>query len=201
MKSLTPKPLTPLQRRLARALLALALSGACAAEAQLFREPARGEAVERQLPGEIKPSQWVHDPTVVNTQAGDRFRYQEVAAEKLETVKLTGLVPPIRFEVGVAQVPDATVLELRQILDKMRDRRNVRLHLVGHADTQPLSPALAAVFGDNEGLSRERAGEVAELLKGNLALPAEAISYEWAGDQQPVASNETEVGRAQNRRV
>ncbi len=126
---------------------------------------------------------------------------QEVAAEKLETVKLTGLVPPIRFEVGVAEVPDATVLELRRILDKMRDRRNVRLHLVGHADTQPLSPALAAVFGDNEGLSRERAGEVAELLKGTLALPAEAISYEWAGDQQPVASNETEAGRAQNRRV
>ena len=93
------------------------------------------------------------------------------------------------------------MLELRRILDKMRDRRNVRLHLVGHADTQPLSPALAAVFGDNEGLSRERAGEVAELLKGTLALPAEAISYEWAGDQQPVASNETEAGRAQNRRV
>ena len=79
------------------------------------------------------------------------------------------------------------------VLDGMRDRRNVRLHLVGHADTQPLSPALAAVFGDNEGLSRERAGEVAELLKGHSALPAEAISYEWAGDQQPVASNETQA--------
>ena len=57
------------------------------------------------------------------------------------------------------------------------------------------------MFGDNEGLSRERAGEVAELLKGTLGLPAEAISYEWAGDRQPVASNETEAGRAQNRRV
>ncbi len=171
MKSSTPKGLTPLQRRVARALLALALSAACAAEAQLFREPARGEAVERQLPGEIKPSQWVHDPTVVNTQAGDRFEAQEVAAEKPETVKLTNLVPPIRFEVGVAKIPDATVLELRRILDTMRDRRNVRLHLVGHADTQPLSPALAAVFGDNEGLSRERAGEVAELLKATLGLP------------------------------
>ena len=77
----------------------------------------------------------------------------------------------------------------------------MRLHLVGHADTQPLSPALAAVFGDNEGLSRERAGEVAELLQRTLELPAEAISYEWAGDTQPVASNATEAGRAQNRRV
>ena len=32
-------------------------------------------------------------------------------------------------------------------------------------------------------------------------LPAEGVSYAWAGDQQPVASNATEAGRAQNRRV
>jgi len=53
------KPLTPLQRRLARGLLALplALGVACAAQAQLFRESSRGEAVERHLPGEIKPAQ------------------------------------------------------------------------------------------------------------------------------------------------
>ena len=105
--------------------------------------------------------------------AGDRFEVREVAAEELETVKLTNLVPPIRFESGVAEIPDSTVAELREILEGMRDRRNVRLHLVGHADTQPLSPALAAVFGDNEGLSRERAGEVAELLQRTLLLPAE----------------------------
>ena len=194
------KPLERMMMRIPCALLGAVLASA-AADAQLLREPSRGEAVERHLPGDRTFTQWVHDPSLVNTQAGDRFETQEVAAEQLETVKLTNLVPPIRFEVGVAEIPDATVLELRRILDGMRDRRNVRLHLVGHADTQPLSPALAAVFGDNEGLSRERAGEVAELLQGTLGLPAEAISYEWAGDQQPVASNETEAGRAQNRRV
>ena len=72
---------------------------------------------------------------------------------------------------------------------------------VGHADSQRLSPALAEVFGDNAGLSRERAGEVAEHFKRALGLPPEAITYEWAGDAQPIASNETEEGRAQNRRV
>jgi flagellar motor protein MotB len=182
------------------ALLAAVLASP-AADAQLLRDPSRGEAVERHLPGDRTFTQWVHDPNAVNTMAGDRLEQREVAAEGLTTVKLTNLVPPIRFEVGVAEVPDATVLELRRILDGMRGRRNVRLHLVGHADTQPLSPALAAVFGDNEGLSRERAGEVAELLQATLGLPAEGVSYAWAGDQQPVASNETAAGRAQNRRV
>ena len=35
----------------------------------------------------------------------------------------------------------------------------------------------------------------------SLTLPPEAISFEWAGDTRPVASNATEEGRAQNRRV
>jgi flagellar motor protein MotB len=182
-------------------LLAFALLISTGTHAQFFREPARGEAVERHLPGDLTPTPWVHDPAVLGTEAGDRIEVQEVAAEELNTVKLANVVPPIRFASGVAEIPDSTVAELRKILDSMRDRRNVRLHLLGHADTQPLGPALAAVFGDNEGLSRERAGEVAEFLKASLVLPAEAISYEWAGDTQPVASNATEAGRALNRRV
>jgi flagellar motor protein MotB len=164
-------------------------------------EPPRGEAVERHLPGDQTPTPWVHDPTLLETEAGDRFEAHEVAAEELETVKLTDVVPPIRFASGVAEIPDSTVEELRKVLDGVRGRRNVRLHLVGHADTQPLGPELAAVFGDNEGLSRERSGKVAEFLQDALGLPPEAISYGWAGDTQPVASNETEAGRALNRRV
>ncbi|MEN8161592.1 MAG: OmpA family protein, partial [Myxococcota bacterium] len=75
------------------------------------------------------------------------------------------------------------------------------LHLVGHADDQPLSDALAGVFGDNAGLSRERAGEVAEFIQRALALPPDAIAFEWAGDSRPIATNATEAGRALNRRV
>jgi flagellar motor protein MotB len=187
-------------KRISLLLLGAALTALCA-EAQLLRETPRGEAVERHLPGDQTFMQWVHDPELVGSQAGDRFEAREVATEALETVKLTGLVPPIRFESGVAEIPDSTVADLRRILEGMRGRRNVRLHLVGHADNQPLSPALAAIFGDNEGLSRERAGEVAEFLQRTLGLPAEGISYEWAGDRRPVATNATAEGRAQNRRV
>ena len=70
---------------------------------------------------------------------GDRLETREVVGEKLETVKLTDVVPPIRFESGVANIPAGYVERLGKILDTMRDRRNVRLHFVGHADSQPLS--------------------------------------------------------------
>jgi flagellar motor protein MotB len=160
-----------------------------------------GNSVERHLSSDEPVKQWVHDPELLATESGDRLEMQQVAAEEVETVKLTNLVPPIGFESGFADIPPSYVAALREILDGMRDRRNVRLHLVGHADDQPLSDALARVFGDNAGLSRERAGEVAEFFQASLGLPPESVSYEWAGDTRPIASNSTAAGRALNRRV
>ena len=163
--------------------------------------PPLGEAVERQLPGDMDFRQWAHDPDILGTELGDRLETREIIAEDIETVKLADVVPPIRFESGVADIPPGYVEQLRSVLESMQHRRNVRLHLVGHADNQPLSPALARIYGDNTGLSRERAGEVAEFFQVALGLPAESISYEWAGDTQPVAPNTTAAGRALNRRV
>jgi flagellar motor protein MotB len=189
-----------------RTFLFLLCIGSAPAAAQSWLEfdplePQRGEAVERHLPGDLDFRQWVQDPELLQTEAGDRLETRDVIAEEVEVIKLSGLVPPIRFESGVADIPPDYVAQLRTILEGMRHRRNVRLHLVGHADNQPLSATLAQVYGDNAGLSRERAGEVAEFFQATLGLPAESISYEWAGDSQPIASNASAAGRALNRRV
>ena len=180
---------------LAGAMLPLAVT------ANEVDETSMGEAVERHLSIDAPFMQWVQDPDRVDHEASDTIEFREGLADGLETIKLTGLVRPIYFESGVAQIPEGTVESLGAILNRMRDRMNVRLHLVGHADSQPLSPRLQAIYGDNMGLSRERAGEVAEYMQTALALPPEGVSYSWEGDLQPVASNETLGGRALNRRV
>jgi flagellar motor protein MotB len=181
--------------------LLIAAPIALTARAEDVVETSRGEAVERNLPTDEPLRPWAHDPSLLQKESGDRVEMRPVHAERLATVKLTDVLPPIRFASGVADIPQNYVELVRKALDDLRDRRNVRLHLVGHADDQPLSEALARTYGDNEGLSRERAGEVAEFLQTRLALPAEAISYEWAGSSQPVATNSTPEGRALNRRV
>ena len=180
-------------------LLALALL-TTDARAQGADQAPLGSAVERQLSVE-QPLPWARDPEQIKTEAGDKLEQKPVLAESFDTVKLKNVIPPIHFESGVAKIPDAYVETLRTALEELRDRRNVRLHLVGHADNQRLSPALVRVFEDNAGLSRERAGEVAEFLQRALHLKPEAIAYEWAGDSHPVASNDTAEGRALNRRV
>ncbi len=187
--------------RLGRLLIFGIVLAASSAHAEQVDDGSIGETVERHLADDGPIGKWVQDPDRIETEAGDTFETRETLTDALETVKLSNLVPPIHFESGVAQIPNTTVDSLSDILDRMRDRINVRLHLIGHADNRPLSPSLAQIYDDNAGLSRERAGQVAEHFQTALALPPEAISYEWAGDTRPIASNLTEEGRALNRRV
>jgi len=187
-------------RRSLLILLLFAAPFAVAADNTVDETP-MGKVVERHLSLDEPFMQWVQDPDRVDAELSDTIEMREGLADGLETTKLTGLVPAIYFESGVARIPDETVASLGEILASMRDRMNLRLHLVGHADSQRLSPRLAEIYVDNMGLSRERAGEVAEYMQTALALPAEGVSYSWHGDTQPVTTNETAAGRAQNRRV
>ena len=172
-----------------------------AAFAQDVDETAMGEAVERHLSTDVDYTEWAIDLDRLATEASDVIESRETLVDALETIKLNNVVAPILFETGVAQIPEGTVEKLAEILDGMKDRMNVRLHLVGHADNQALSARLVKIYTDNMGLSQERAGEVAEYMQTALALPAEAVSYSWRGDIDPAASNESAAGRAVNRRV
>jgi outer membrane protein OmpA-like peptidoglycan-associated protein len=181
-------------------LMTVSAFAAPADEARPAEEKKPTEAVERHLSSEQPFKPWSQSPDQ-GGQRGDQVETRQVPVKKAETVKLRNVVPPIHFESGVARIPPDYTEKIARVLESMRYRRNVRVHFVGHADSQRLSPELTRQFGDNLGLSRERAGEVAEYFKKTLRLPPEAITYEWVGEAQPVASNDTEEGRALNRRV
>ncbi len=162
---------------------------------------ARGEAAEMHLPVDQSFTQWIHDPAIFEKDEGDRTEMKAVVQKDIKTVKLDNLVPSIHFGLGEAEIPENYLKLLRDVLDSMRERTNVRLHFVGHTDSLPLRGDLIERYGDNIGLSRERAGTVAEYCQRALNLPPEAISYEGLGDSRPIASNGTEEGRQLNRRV
>ncbi len=68
-------------------------------------EAALGEPVERHLSDDQTFTRWAQDPAVLDSERGDRLEVRQVSGEKLETVKLRNVVPPIRFESGVALIP------------------------------------------------------------------------------------------------
>ena len=177
-------------------------TGVASSEETRVREThVRGEAAEMHLPTDRPSTPWVNDPAIFEKDEGDRKELREVVEQEVTTIKLDNMVPPIHFGLGQIEITGDYLKMLRDVLDGMRGHANVRLHFVGHADTLPLRGELINIYGDNIGLSRERAGTVAEYCQRALNLPPEAISYEGLGDTRPVASNETDEGRQRNRRV
>jgi flagellar motor protein MotB len=172
-----------------------------AADAGTWQTATSGETSEMHLSEDGAFTPWLLDPAVFAEDQGDLTEVRQVVEPDIKTIKLANVVPPIRFRQGEADIPEEYLELLRTVFEGMRDRDNVRLHFVGHADSQPLSGALQALYGDNTGLSRERAGTTAEFCQLALALPPEAISYEGLGESRPVATNATAAGRAENRRV
>ncbi|WP_338585108.1 OmpA family protein [Pseudomonas sp. MAG733B] len=83
--------------------------------------------------------------------------------------------------------------ELDAIMSKLLDADVVSIKVIGHTDS---------VGADtyNQALSERRANSVAEYLLSQGVAPNKLTS-EGKGESQPVADNETEEGRAKNRRV
>jgi type VI secretion system protein ImpK len=72
-----------------------------------------------------------------------------------------------------------------------------RIIVVGHSDSVPLTPGR---FRDNAHLSLARAEAVARMFGETIGDPSR-ITAEGRGDTEPIATNETAEGRAQNRRI
>lgn len=167
----------------------------------MVSDTATGEATERQLPLEAESKVLTRDVSGFKDTLGEHTETQKVLEKNIKTIKLQNLLPPIHFDSGESKIPDDYIAKVRSILENMTGRRNVRLHLVGHTDNAKLYGAAKAKYGDNAGLSKERAGVAAEFFQKALDLPAESISYEGMGDSKPIASNNSEAGRKLNRRM
>ncbi|HZV61574.1 MAG TPA: OmpA family protein [Methylophilaceae bacterium] len=106
-----------------------------------------------------------------------------------------------QFESGKAELTRESRAELDALAQQLAGKPGIRIDIAGHTDNQRLSPNARAIFKDNQGLSEARALAVAAYLKDKLGVPESQISLKGYGDSQPVASNNTPQGMAQNRRV
>lgn len=97
----------------------------------------------------------------------------------------------VSFDTGRADIKPA----MRPVLDEIGRNLdpNVRVTVVGHTDSTGSDQI-------NDPLSRERALAVRDYL-GARGVSASRISVAGRGSHEPVASNDTEQGRAANRRV
>ena len=103
----------------------------------------------------------------------------------------------ILFHSGDDRVSKDAMQVVSNIADVLRDVPN-RVNLIGHADSRPVH---SKRFRDNWELSVARSLRLRELLSEEFGIDESRLSVASYGATEPVASEETEEGRASNRRV
>lgn len=91
---------------------------------------------------------------------------------------------------------------LQKVADSMLNlSHDQNILIIGHTDNMPVSKKWRDMFTDNWDLSARRAGQVARHLIWGQGFAPATISVVGKAHTQPIASNDTEEGRAQNRRI
>lgn len=97
------------------------------------------------------------------------------------------------FAVDSAVVSGGSQSELRIVASSLNDYPDTTVNVIGHTDS-------TGEASYNQTLSQQRAQAVSSVLIGGGVSPTRVRSI-GAGENQPVASNQTEAGRQANRRV
>ncbi len=100
----------------------------------------------------------------------------------------------IYFDTGKADVKPESDATLNEIAKLLQGDPTLKLYVVGHTDNQ-------GALDLNMDLSRRRAEAVLAALTTKHAVPAARLKAYGCGPYAPVASNDSEDGRAKNRRV
>jgi OmpA-OmpF porin, OOP family len=145
---------------------------------------------------ELKPNQVFARIDLVESKAiGNRMvtvSAEEMASEiaKSGRVALYG----IYFDFNKTDIKPESTPTLDEIAKYLKTNQSVKLLVVGHTDN-------VGGFESNRDLSQRRAKAVVDVLLSKYAIAASRLFPFGVSFAAPVASNETEDGRAKNRRV
>jgi outer membrane protein OmpA-like peptidoglycan-associated protein len=100
----------------------------------------------------------------------------------------------IYFDTAKADVKPESDAALKEIAKMLSQNAQLKLLVVGHTDS-------AGALASNMDLSKRRADAVVQALTSKYGVAPARLTAQGAGPLAPVASNQTEPGRAKNRRV
>ena len=106
---------------------------------------------------------------------------------------LVNMPQDLLFATDSATLQPALVSDIQAVAGSLLRYPNSRIEVIGHTDNTG-----AAAY--NQDLSQRRAVSVLNVLL-NSGVPGNRLAAYGRGEDQPIASNQTPEGRAQNRRV
>jgi outer membrane protein OmpA-like peptidoglycan-associated protein/tetratricopeptide (TPR) repeat protein len=122
--------------------------------------------------------------------------YQEIIKDiELKNVAVGSVIvlKNIFFDFDKSTLKPASFIELDRLVKLMQDVPSLRIEISGHTDSKGADDY-------NQRLSESRAKAVVEYLVSK-GIKADRMEYKGYGETQPIESNETDAGRANNRRT
>jgi chemotaxis protein MotB len=131
----------------------------------------------------------------------EQIAAQEVKIEEIEGKLKVTFVDKILFDTGSAEINPRGKEVLSTIAGSLKENENQDIVVEGHTDNVPIGMVLKDRFPTNWELSTARATAVVRFLQDNGGLNPERLTACGYSYYRPVASNDTEEGRSQNRRI
>jgi outer membrane protein OmpA-like peptidoglycan-associated protein len=132
---------------------------------------------------------------IVEKQAMEQFIVADAAAFAND-LKSTGhaAVYGILFDTGKSEIKPESAQAVGEVAKLLQTDPALKLHVVGHTDNE-------GTLEGNLKLSMARAQAVVQALTGQHGIAASRLNAFGCGPYSPVAANDTEEGKAKNRRV
>ena len=148
-----------------------------------------------QVPFDYKNLTFIRNVVIAKgaVELYDRNAQDVSAVEK--AIQETGkfVTNNILFDTGKATLKQESMIEIMRVADYMKKNPTARFEVQGHTDNQGSDKI-------NDPLSQQRAEAIVKALEG-LGVDGFNLKAVGKGSHEPVADNNTEEGRAKNRRV
>jgi outer membrane protein OmpA-like peptidoglycan-associated protein len=189
------------------------MSQATAEDAQRAREEAM-QAQQREVESERTARQAIEEAEQAKALAASSAtaaqlarREADLALEQADTLRRqlenlqlrqteSGVVVTlgdVLFESGQTELREDALASLVEVVDLLQSEPDKNIRIEGHTDS-------VGEADTNIEISQKRADAVFEALV-SLGVDASRVTTQGMGEDFPIASNETDEGRAQNRRV
>lgn len=141
-----------------------------------------------------KPPRSVSPPPKIILQKAEIVSTKEIKLDSIDyKIGNTITLDNIEFEFDKATLLPQSKMELNKLVDIMTDYPHLNILIGGHTDNVGKSEY-------NMKLSRERAKSVVDYLV-QRDVDGERLTHDGYGSTRPIATNDTDEGRAINRRV
>lgn len=131
----------------------------------------------------------------------EQIAAQEIKIEEMQGKLKVTFVDKILFDSGSARINPRGMESLLNFARSFSDDNGQQIVVEGHTDNIPVGAALRSRFPSNWELSTARATAVVRFLQEEAGLAADRLAASGYSSYRPVAANETEESRSQNRRI